>query len=112
MKFDSEIPEYNLRRSVFLLVLPHESECTRSLLLVSREDRGHVVLLCLVIASSSKHGDIMRRTFVVQEGMILLEMHQAPCQLCLLDASTPRSRFMREGAYYDSMVVRTHAPHY
>ena len=32
-----------------------------------------MILLWFVIASSRKHGDMMRRTFVVQEGMILIE---------------------------------------
>ena len=56
---------------MLLLALPHQAECTRKFFLAPREGRGHVVLLCFVIASSSKHGDIMRRTFVVEEGMIL-----------------------------------------
>ena len=60
-----EIVASNLGRSVLLLALPHQSECTRSLLLVPRENKGYVLLvLFFVKACSSKHWDIMRRTFV------------------------------------------------
>ena len=61
---EAETIASNIGRSVLLLILPHYAECTRSSLLAPRENRGHVVRLCFVIASSIKHGDIMRRTFV------------------------------------------------
>ena len=64
---------------MLLLALTHYAECTRSFLLAPHDDWRHVVLVFLVIASTSELGDIMRRMFVVQEGMVLLEMHQAPC---------------------------------
>ena len=70
---EPEILASNLRRSVLVLLHSHEAECTRCVLLAPRENRGHVVALCVVIASSSMRGDMMRGTFVGQESMILLE---------------------------------------